>query len=398
MGKVFITGIGAISSLGLNVQENLAALRAGKTGIGKAKHFQSKYTESLYFAEIDSSDEALKLSCDAIQEKEFTRTTLIALTAFSEAIKDANLTNTEISSPSTAFISSSTVGGRCYTDNLYADANLTGEPSDFVKSYEGSDHTLRIIQKHGIVGYTDTINTACSSSANAIMLGVKLIKSGRAKRVIVGGSDCLAKYTVNGFNSLRILSEQPCKPFDVNRDGLTLGEAAAYLVLEAEELVINKQKYAEVVGYGNANDAFHPSATSDEAVGPVTAMNLALKMAKLFPNQIDYINAHGTGTPNNDITESAAFASVFETVPPYNSTKSYTGHTLAASGALETIFCILSMNNSELYASLQCSNPIEEYNFNPISRYQKGVKIQHVMTNSFGFGGNCTSIILSKCL
>ena len=398
MGKVFITGIGAISSLGLNVQENLAALRAGRTGIGKAKHFQSKYTESLYFAEIDSSDEALKLSCDAIQEKEFTRTTLIALTAFSEAIKDANLTNTEISSPSTAFISSSTVGGMCYTDNLYADANLTGEPSDFVKSYEGSDHTLRIIQKHGIVGYTDTINTACSSSANAIMLGVKLIKSGRAKRVIVGGSDCLAKYTVNGFNSLRILSEQPCKPFDLNRDGLTLGEAAAYLVLEAEELVINKQKYAEVVGYGNANDAFHPSATSDEAVGPVTAMNLALKMAKLFPNQIDYINAHGTGTPNNDITESAAFASVFETVPPYNSTKSYTGHTLAASGALETIFCILSMNNSELYASLQCSNPIEEYNFNPISRYQKGVKIQHVMTNSFGFGGNCTSIILSKCL
>jgi 3-oxoacyl-(acyl-carrier-protein) synthase len=398
MGKVFITGIGAISSLGLNVQENLAALRAGKTGIGKAKHFQSKYTESLYFAEIDSSDEALKLSCDAIQEKEFTRTTLIALTAFSEAIKDANLTNTEISSPSTAFISSSTVGGMCYTDNLYADANLTGEPSDFVKSYEGSDHTLRIIQKYEIVGYTDTINTACSSSANAIMLGVKLIKSGRAKRVIVGGSDCLAKYTVNGFNSLRILSEQPCKPFDVNRDGLTLGEAAAYLVLEAEELVINKQKYAEVVGYGNANDAFHPSATSDEAVGPVTAMNLALKMANLLPNQIDYINAHGTGTPNNDITESAAFASVFETVPPYNSTKSYTGHTLAASGALETIFCILSMNNSELYASLQCSNPIEEYNFNPISRYQKGVKIQHVMTNSFGFGGNCTSIILSKCL
>ena len=134
MGKVFITGIGAISSLGLNVQENLVALRSGKTGIGKAKHFQSKYTENLYFAEIDSSDEALKVSCDATQENEFTRTTLIALTAFSEAIKDANLSNTEISSASTAFISSSTVGGMCYTDNLYTDANLTAEPSNFVSS------------------------------------------------------------------------------------------------------------------------------------------------------------------------------------------------------------------------------------------------------------------------
>ena len=398
MGKVFITGIGAISSLGLNVQENLAALRAGKTGIGKAKHFQSKYTESLYFAEIDASDEALKESCEVLQEKEFTRTTLIALTAFSEAIKDANLSNLEISSPSTAFISSSTVGGMCYTDNLYADANLTGEPSDFVKSYEGSDHTLRIVKKYGIVGYTDTINTACSSSANAIMLGVKLIKSGRAKRVIVGGSDCLAKYTVNGFNSLRILSEEPCKPFDKMRDGLTLGEAAAYLVLESEELVSNKYKYAEVVGYGNSNDAFHPSATSDEAIGPVKAMRLALEKANLLPNQIDYINAHGTGTPNNDITESAAFATVFETVPPYNSTKSYTGHTLAASGALETIFCVLSINNSELYESLQCTKPISEYDFEPINRYRNSMNIQHAMTNSFGFGGNCTSIILSKCL
>lgn len=398
MSKVFITGIGTISSLGLNVQQNLAALRAGKTGIGKSKHFHSKYAESLFFAEIDLSDEDLRAHCNAVEEKELTRTSLIAMSAFSEAIQDAELSDKDLSSPTTAFISSSTVGGMCYTDHLYADANLTGEPSDYVRSYEGSDHTLRIVRKYGMIGYTDTINTACSSSANAIMLGAKLIKAGRAKRVIVGGSDCLAKYTVNGFNSLMILSEQPCRPFDQNRDGLTLGEAAAYLVLEAEDLVANKKRYAEVAGYGNANDAFHPSATSDEATGPITAMKLALQSANLEADQIDYINAHGTGTPNNDSTESFAFSQVFDQVPPYNSTKSYTGHTLAASGAIESIFSLLSLINSELYPSLQCKDPIEGFAFRPIEHYQQNIEIKHVLSNSFGFGGNCTSIILSKCL
>lgn len=398
MGKVFITGMGTISSLGLNVQENLASLRSGKSGIGKAKHFKSKYTDSLFFAEIDLSDEDLKSRCSVSNEKEMTRTTLIAMHAFSEAIEDAQLSAGDLSSPFTAFISSSTVGGMCYTDHLYADANMNGAPSDYVRSYEGSDHTLRIARKYELSGYTDTINTACSSSANAIMLGAKLIKSGRAKRVIVGGSDCLAKYTVNGFNSLMILSENPCKPFDRNRDGLTLGEAAAYLVLESEDMAANKKRYAEVSGFGNANDAFHPSATSEEATGPITAMELALSSAKLKADQIDYINAHGTGTPNNDRTESYAFSQVFEQVPPFNSTKSYTGHTLAASGAIESIFSLLSLTHSELYPSLQCNEPIEEFEFRPIDRYHKNIEIQHVMSNSFGFGGNCTSIILSKCL
>jgi len=398
MGKVFITGIGTISSLGLNVQENLTSLREGRTGIGRARHFHSKYTDSLYFAEINLSDSQLRTYCGELEDKELTRTTLIAISAFSEAIADAQLTEEDLTSFSTAFISSSTVGGMCYTDHLYADANMKGNPSDYVKSYEGSDHTRRIVQKFGLKGFTDTINTACSSSANAILLGAKLIKSGRAKRVIVGGADCLAKYTVNGFNSLMILSENPCKPFDAQRDGLTLGEAAAYLVLESEDAALNKKKYAEVSGYGNSNDAFHPSATSDQAIGPVTAMRKALERARLSSEQIDYINAHGTGTPNNDSTESFAFAQVFQSVPPFNSTKSYTGHTLAASGAIESIFSIFSLVYGELYPSLNCQNPMAEFDFKPIDQFKTKQEIHHVMSNSFGFGGNCTSIILSKCL
>ena len=396
MTKVFVTGLGAISSIGTNLEEQRHALQNGISGIGKAQHFESNYKESLLFGEVKLSDDDLSRLTDSSTEKEYTRTTLLALYAFNQAIENANLSSNQISLQSTAFISGSTVGGMCYTDELYADANMKGEASNFVQSYEGSDHLLRIVKRHQIKGFTDTINTACSSSANAFYLGARLIQSGKADRVIVGGADSLAKYTVNGFNSLMILSDEACQPFDLNRKGLTLGEGAAYAVLEAEHVCSDKYKYAELTGFGNANDAFHPSTTSDDARGPVLAMERALKKANLPATEIDYINAHGTGTQNNDFTETVALKKVFEKVPPYNSTKSYTGHTLAASGALEAVFSLLSMVNNELYPSLRCSTPIEEFNTPPIVTYQQA-ELKNVLSNSFGFGGNCTSLIFSKC-
>lgn len=396
MEKVYITGIGIISAIGTGVEANRESLMQGRPGIGKAKHFNSKYTSNLNFGEVDLSNEALKKSTLCTKEKGVSRTALLAFCAFQEAIEHANLSPKDLSSFRTGMISSSTVGGMCNTDELYADANLKGEPSEFVRSYGGGEHTLRLIEKYGIRGFTSTINTACSSSANAIMLGARLIRSGRLDRVIVGGADSLAKYTVNGFNSLMILSENPCKPFDINRDGLTLGEAAGYLVLEGEGICKNKKKLAEVLGYGNANDAHHPSATSDEAFGPRLAMERALSSCNLSPSSVDYVNAHGTGTPNNDTTEMFAFHKTFGTIPPFNSTKSYTGHTLAASGAVEAIHSIISLCNSELYPSLNCNDPISEYTTIPIQEYSMLDDMRIAMSNSFGFGGNCTSLIFSK--
>jgi 3-oxoacyl-(acyl-carrier-protein) synthase len=206
----------------------------------------------------------------------------------------------------------------------------------------------------------------------------------------------MAKFAVNGFNSLMILSQHPCKPFDKERDGLTLGEGAGYLVLEAESVCTNKLRLAEVTGYGNANDAFHPSTTSDEAFGPRYAMQRALDVSKMNPSEIDYINAHGTGTVNNDETELFAFHEIFKKIPPFNSTKSYTGHTLAASGAIESIYSIMAMNNGELYPNLRCTSPLDTFGVPQILEYTSGVNIRHFMSNSFGFGGNCTSLIFSK--
>ncbi|MBE9464124.1 beta-ketoacyl-[acyl-carrier-protein] synthase family protein [Dyadobacter subterraneus] len=394
--RVFVTGIGLISALGNNVAENHSSLAAGKDGITKAVHFESLYTETLPFGEVKLSNDELKALLHLENEFGYTRTCLLAVKAFEEAVNDSGLSAEELSSFDTALISASTVGGMCLTDQLYDDANMKFEGSEYLEAYGCAAHTMRLIEKYKINGFTDTINTACSSSANAIMMGARLIKAGRAKRVIVGGVDALAKYTVNGFNALKILSEFPCKPFDENRDGLNLGEAGAYLVLESEEVSVGKRKYAEIAGFGNSNDAHHPSAMSDDAVGAIISMKTAIESAGIDATKIDYINTHGTGTPNNDRVELFGISQIFEKVPPFSSTKSYTGHTLGASGAVEAIFSILSIQYSEIYPSLHIETNMEGFDAAPITEFQSDVSVNYVLSNSFGFGGNCTSLVIGR--
>lgn len=394
MSKVVVTGIGIITAIGDSVYRNREALVQGISGIGHAVHFQSKYTGVLPFAEIKYSTPELadKLK---IQQSGTTRTDLVALHAFKEAIANANLSTKILQSADTALIGASTVGGMCLTDEMYADANQKGnQSSTYLGSYSNSACTIFVQKLYGVGGIVNTFNTACSSSANAIMYGAKLIKNGLAKRVIAGGADTLAKFTVNGFNSLMILSKKPCRPFDAARNGLNLGEGAAFVVLEKEEDAIGKTIYAEVKGYGNSNDAYHPSSTSPEAEGPFLCMQRALESAGLKPDEIDFINAHGTATENNDETESIAMKRLFETPPAFTSTKSYTGHTLGAAGAVEAVFGILNLHHQEVYPSLNYTDVIETTGLVPVQEYQNK-KLNHVMSNSFGFGGNCSSLVLT---
>ncbi|MCF2487299.1 beta-ketoacyl-[acyl-carrier-protein] synthase family protein [Dyadobacter sp. CY347] len=396
MKRVLVTGMGIISAIGENLSENHASLRQGKTGITTAAHFDSRYAALLPFGEIACSNERLKELLGLQDSVGYTRTDLLATKAFDEAITDANLSSEQLSSFDTALISATTVGGMCLTDQLYEDANLKTSGSEYLESYNCAAHTITLLEKYNIRGFSDTINTACSSSANAILMGARLIRSGRAKRVIVGGVDSLAKYTVNGFNSLKILSDSACKPFDENRDGLNLGEAAAYLVLEAEEVVGEKKVYAEVAGYGNANDAHHPSAMSDEAVGAVLSMREAIESAGIGFDRIDYINTHGTGTPNNDEVELTGMTQLFDQIPPFNSTKSYTGHTLGAAGAVEAIFSILSIVHDEIFPSLHVETPMSSHEAKPVAELIHDKKVAYALSNSFGFGGNCTSLVFGS--
>ena len=394
MSRIVVTGMGIISAIGNNVEENRTALINGKCGITTLENLASRFASTMPFGEIKITTDTLKEQLHA-HEQGVTRTMLLSLHAFNEAVTDSKLSADEISATDTAFISGNTVGGMCLTDELYADANKKENGSEYLTSYDSASVAIYVQDKHKMNGIVNTFNTACSSSANAIMYGAKLIQHGFAKRAIVGGADTLAKFTINGFNALRILSDEKCRPFDKNRKGLNLGEGAAYLVLEKEEDAVGKNIYAIVAGYGNANDAYHPSSLSAEADGPVAAMQAALVKANLQANEIDFINAHGTATENNDEVESVAMKKVFEQVPAFASTKGNTGHTLGAAGAVEAVYSILNLINQEVYPALQFAESIDGTGLAPVTTYSK-MPVQHIMSNSFGFGGNCTSLIFSK--
>lgn len=396
MGRVVITGIGVVSALGTGASENLDSLRSGRTGIRHAEHLSSRYAQELLFGEVKRSNAELAAAIPDFGLKGLTRTEFLAFTALLEAVGMAGITKKELHTFDTALLSGTTVSGMVEMDAIYADANTITKPSGYERSYRSGAHTLQLAKAFGLRGYTDTMNTACSSSANSIMLGARMVKAGKTKRAIVGGVDSLSKYTVNGFNSLQIYSDEITRPFDADRKGLNLGEGAAYLVLEREEDAEGKDVWGEVRGYGNSNDAYHPSSMSPEAIGVRGAINGALNTAGLRPEQIDHVNAHGTGTENNDLTELNGMTMVFGEVPPFVSTKSYTGHTLAAAGAIEAVFSLFNIRYQEMYPSLNWQKPMPEQIFRPQTTYLKNVNIRNVLSNSFGFGGNCSSLIFSK--
>ncbi len=394
MSRIFVTGMGAISAIGNTVAENRMALVQGKCGIGSLELFATKYADLLPFGEIKSSNTLLQDKLKA-NDRGINRTTLLALHAFEEAIADAGITSSQLTRFDTALIGASTVGGMCLTDELYTDANKTENGSEYLSSYDCASINIYLQKRFGINGIVNTLNTACSSSANSILYGARLIKNGWADRAIVGGADSLAKFTINGFNALHILSPDKCTPFDENRKGLNLGEAAAFLVLEKEEHAKGKKVYAELTGYCNTNDAFHASSLSEEGDGPYLSMKGALDVAGISPEKISFINAHGTGTENNDLAESNAMIRLFKDVPAFSSTKSNTGHTLGAAGAIEAVYSVLNLNNQEVYPALHFNKPIAATGLVPVQLYNQ-MPLQHVMSNSFGFGGNCASLIFSK--
>ncbi|MBX3241702.1 MAG: beta-ketoacyl-[acyl-carrier-protein] synthase family protein [Chitinophagaceae bacterium] len=393
MSEIVVTGIGVISAVGNNAEENRQALINGKGGISDLSLFETHYAGLRPCGEIKTDTQTLKTSLDA-NEPEVTRTSLLALYAFLEAISDAGLTQELLSESDTALVGASTVGGMCLTDELYHDANRDSNGSPYLSEYDYASAAIYLQKRFNIGGIVNTINTACSSSANAIMYGARLLKHGFCKRVIAGGADSLAKFTINGFNALHILSPAQCTPFDRDRNGLNLGEGAAFIVLEKEIDAKHKRRYARLTGYGNSNDAFHPSSLSDNGVGPQLAMRQALSVAGLEPDAVDFINAHGTATENNDLVESEAMRQVFGTVPAFMSAKAHTGHTLGAAGALGALYGILGLYHQEVYPAIHFTHPIESTGLVPSEAYRP-MSLRNVMANSFGFGGNCSSLIFS---
>jgi 3-oxoacyl-[acyl-carrier-protein] synthase-1 len=327
------------------------------------------------------------------------RTALLSLVAAKEAMADADIPGFD--TLRTGFISANTVGGMDKSEDFFVDFladNNKGKLRN-VFDHECGSKTEIVADQLGISDYMTTISTACSSSANAIFYAARMIKNDLLDVAIAGGTDALTKFTLNGFNTLMILDKAFCKPFDEHREGLNLGEGAGYLVLVSKKVAqaLNKAPYCKLSGYNNSNDAYHQTASSPDGTGSYLAMKGALKKSGLKPSDIDYINLHGTGTPNNDSAEGTAIKRIFDPeYPPMSSTKSYTGHTLGASGGIEAVFSVLAIKHRIIYPNLRFKTRMSELPFEPETKFLKNQDINHVMSNSFGFGGNCTSLIFSR--
>lgn len=395
--KVYIAGLGIISAIGNNVAECIASLESERAGMNGITYLKTIHAKELPVAEVKLNNDELALRAGL--SNKISRTALLSMIAAKEALQDAAIEN--LKDLRTGFISANTVGGIDKTENFfqsfYKDKTI-GNLHDVV-NHECGSITELVADKLNINSYISTISTACSSSANSIMLGARLIKAGMLDVAVTGGVDALTKFTLNGFHTLLILDKALCKPFDENRNGLNLGEGAGYVVLVSEAVAdsLKNEMYCQLKGYANANDAYHQTASSPDGKGSYLAMQGTLREAKLDASEIDYINLHGTGTQNNDEAEGTAIERLFNLrYPKMSSTKSFTGHTLGASGGIEAVFSALSVKHNYVYPNLRLQNPIKAFPFAAETKFIKDLPIKNVLSNSFGFGGNCSSLIFSK--
>lgn len=393
MKPILVTGMGVVSAIGVGKAQTLEALLANRSGVGPLKYLKTEHKE-FPVGEVQLTDAEMRARLGIAEDAITTRTAMMGMLALKEALQDAGLTPEMLSK--VGFISGTTVGGMDMSEQFYLDYIHGEAHKEYIAAHDCGSCTEMTAMRFGKFAFVTTLSTACSSAANAIILGANMIRCGEADIVVVGGSECITKFHLNGFNSLMILDTAPCRPFDAMRNGLNLGEGAAYLVLESEESAKERGVTVQALlsGYGNACDAFHQTASSPDGEGAFRAMKEALELAEIQPSEIDYINAHGTGTPNNDASESQAMKRLFgENVPPVSSTKPFTGHTTSASGSIEAVFCILALQNGFLPVNLNWSQPMED-GIVPVSQPKKK-ELKHVLCNAFGFGGNDSSLLFS---
>ena len=390
---IYITGTGVVSAIGIGKAATLEALLNNRSGVGPLKYLKTEHKE-FPVGEVKLTDAEMRERLGIAQDAVTTRTALMGMLALGEALDEARLTPDML--PKVGFISGTTVGGMDMSEQFYLDYLSGDAHKEYIAVYDCGSCSEMTAGHFGKFAFATTLATACSSAANAVIQGANMIRCGKADIVVVGGSECITKFHLNGFNSLMILDTEPCRPFDATRHGLNLGEGAAYLVLESAESAKKRgiKPQALLSGYGNACDAFHQTASSPDGEGAYRAMKEALALAGLQPSDIDYINAHGTGTPNNDVSESQAMMRLFGQVPPMSSTKPFTGHTTSASGSIEAVFCILALQQGFLPVNLNWSQPMDN-GIVPVAKPEKKT-LHHVLCNAFGFGGNDSSLLLSR--
>jgi len=387
-----ITGIGIIAAPGGSVAEIWSAIAAGKSGLRPLTLFQSPRYGQIPVGEItrDLSD----LGAPPYGS----RSDKLAWLAARDAIKDAQLDVASVGDRTGILLGCSvgaSLGCEEFLTALIKHGKMRPKPTRY---HDCSSGVGLIADDFGLFGPSLAISTACSSGALALATAADLIQSGAADVMLAGGTDSLSHTTWAGFHSLFLVDSQGCRPFDAKRGGMSFGEGAAVLILEAEDHARQRgaKILARLTGWGASCDAHHATQPHPEGAGALAAMQSALHRANLGPAEIHYVNAHGTGTRDNEIAEGNALKALFgpAQVPPFSSTKRCFGHTLAASGAIEAVVCIEALRRQQIPPNPGFSELDPAIGLTPVTEL-RSTKLTHVMSNSFGFGGNNAALIFS---
>ncbi len=390
-----ITGSGIISAAGCGVAAVWESVRANRSGLGPLTLFASpRYANHLVGQVREDVDELAGNVRGSRSDK-------LAWIAAREALAAAGLDSehNKIDPQRVGVMLGATVGGMLGTEKFLT-ALLREKKHRFglLRFHECAGAADLCAQKIGALGPVSTLSTACSAGAMAILAAAELIEQGEADIVLAGAGDSLSRLTLNGFGSLLLLDPNGCRPFDARRTGISLGEGAAMLVLEAEETALARgaKILARLAGWGASCDAFHATAPQPEGCGALAAMQRALECGGLLPDEIDFVSAHGTATPDNDAMETRALKKIFgDAMPPVASVKRFFGHTLAASGAIKAVLAVQSLREQAVPGTPGFEVVDEKIGLEPVKEF-RAQPVSRILSNSFGFGGNNVALVFER--
>ncbi len=407
--RVVVTGIGLVSPLGIGTDVNWRALMTGQSGIGRITHFDASAYTSQIAGEVKDFDPLQFVEKKDVKKMDVFIQFAIAAAQF--AMDDSKLPITQDNAPNVGVFIASGIGGFSTIEREH-EALLHGGPRRvspfFIPSAIINLAAGQVSIRFGAKGPNLATCTACSASAHAIGDSFEIIRRGDADAMIAGGTEAaITPMSVAGFAAMRALSthnaepEKACRPFDKERDGFIIGEGAGVVVLEERESALKRgaKIYAEVVGYGMSGDAYHITAPTEDGSGAVRVMQMALRKANVAPQQVGYINAHGTSTPHNDRIETLAIKNLFGEHAhkmAISSTKSMTGHLLGAAGGLEAGITALAVHHQTAPPTINLENPDPDCDLDYVPGKCRAVKMEYALSNSFGFGGTNAALLFKK--
>lgn len=388
---IAITGLGCLSGAGMNLSESMQSMFRNERNPHPPLRFSTDHPVS--YPVLELRDE-FKLPLDD-QETVYARTSQLALAAALEALADAGWNAENLRGKRVGVCVGTTVGCSLNCDDFYRAYKGDHQPDmKIIERFLRSNPAAVIARQLKLDGPNQTVVNACSSGTEAVGIGASWLRAGACDIVIAGGADELARVTYAGFSSLMITDTRPCKPFDVERKGLNLGEGAGILILESEAVREAKKSRGFLIGYGSASDAYHLTAPHPDGTGLKQALSEAFSTADIAPGMVAFVNAHGTGTPDNDRVESRVLNEILPGVP-FVSTKGYTGHTLGAAGGIEAAFTVACLQRGEIPASIGFSSADPELPATPVTENTR-IDGDIALSESLAFGGNNAVLIFAK--